>query len=182
MGLLTVWLGFSWRWLPDPNKLRLLSGSTVDDLPSRREHPIIHLVVLSHLIAWTSIAMHLVSRLLNFRVWGVFLNTTHTLSPCAEEALHTIQVNYTLHSLWTLLRFFLNWLILAIATTYIVIAKPVLLWILALRRLYLRFESVIDTLSLWQGMVHTLRTGYLVHRHIWTHGHALMHLPMTSRG
>lgn len=126
----------------------MLGRSSVDDLPSGRKHPITYLAVLGHLVARAPVAMHIVGRLLDVRVWCVFLNTAHSLTPSAEESFHAIEIDNPLHPLRALLRFLLNGLILAIATTYIVIAKPVCLRVLALWRLNLRFECVIDTLPL----------------------------------
>ena len=148
MSLLAIWFCLGGGWLPHSNKLCLLTLRPIDDLSTRWEHTVIDVVILSHLVSWTPITVYLVSRLLDFSVWGVFLDTAHSLSSCTEETFHAIKVDNSLHTLWTLLWFFLNSIILAIFMTYIVVAKPVLLLILPLWSLHLRLESIVNTLSL----------------------------------
>ena len=148
MGLLAVWFCFGRGWLPHSNKLCLLTLRPIDDLSTRWEHTVVDVVILSHLVSWTPITVYLICRLLDFSVWGVFLDTTHSLSSCTEETFHAIKVDNSLHTLRTLLWFFLYSIILAILVTYIVVAKPVLLLILPLWSLHLRLESIVNTLSL----------------------------------
>ena len=181
MCLLTIWFRLSWRWLPHSNKLSLLAWSSIDNLSSRRKHAVINLVVLCHLIARATIAVYLVGWLLDLSIWGVFLYTTHSLTSCTEETFHAVKVYDSLHSLWALLWFFLYSMNLAIFLTYIIVAKPILLLILPLWGLHLRFESIVNTLSLRKRMVHVFWACNLVHSHIGTHRHALVDLTMSSR-
>lgn len=128
--------------------------------------------------------MHLVSRFLDFVALLTFVNTAHPLASSAEETLHAVQVYHSLHALRTLLLFFLDLVhlvMLRLLNTDIVVAKPALLLVLVIWTLDLRFQSIIDTLSLRQWMIHTLWATNLIHCHIRTHWHTLVNLTVPSR-
>ena len=171
-------------WLTNSNKLSLILR-TIDDLTSWRKHAALNLV-LPHLSTGTSIRMHLITRFLDFVTLLTFVNTSHALSSGAKETLHTIQIDHSLHALRTLLLFLLNLVHLAVwlvwlLNTYIVVTKPTLLLILSIWTLDLRLQSIINTLSLRQWMIHAFWTADLIHCHVRTHWHALMNLTVSCR-
>ena len=129
--------------------------------------------------------MHLISWLLDLVALLALVDTSHSLSSGAEESLHAVEIDHSLHALRTLLLFLLDWMHLAVLligllNTYIVVAKPALLLLLSIRTLDLRFQGVVDTLSLRQWMIHAFRATNLIHRHIRAHWHALMNLTVSS--
>ena len=173
-----------WGWLTYTNKLSLILG-TVDNLTSRWKHASLNLV-LAHWSTGASIRMHLITWFLDFIALLAFVNTSHALSSCAKESLHAVQIDHSLRSLRTLLLFFLDlvhlpMLLIGLLNTYIVVTKPTLLLVLSVWTLHLGFQSIINTLSLGQWMIHAFWTTDLIHRHIGTHWHALMNLTMSCR-
>ena len=129
--------------------------------------------------------MHLIIWLLDFTLLA-FIDAAHSLAPSTEETFHAVEIDYSLHSLRTLLLLFLLDLVhlvllsIGLLNTYIVVTKPALLLLLCIWTLDLRLECIVDALSLRQWMVHALRTANLIHSHIWTHRHALMNLTVPS--